>query len=162
VRVAYTVSLLGDCASARGDLQTAEAQYKRAADIYRSAVGKADPHTAAAESNLGNVYLKESKYALAEQTLHEVDNSIGAASPQSLVTAVARGRWGRALLALKRYPEAEAKLTSAHEIMKAQQKLAPDEYKNICSSLVSLYLATNQPDKAKLYRSELSSGPAER
>lgn len=144
-RVALTLISLGELASRRGDMKAAEGYTSRALDIYEALSGKGDVHTAAARSNLGVIYLKEGRDAMAEAALRGAVAVISLLPPGNNLIGVARGRWGRALLRLKRYPEAEQQLTEADALTKAQHNPPAVEVANIRSDLVALALATNQP-----------------
>ena len=159
-RIAFTLNALGDIATATGALSEAEADYTRALAIDHALFGDASSRTALIRSNLGAVYLKQSRNVLAETTLRQAVEALKAVPPGNNMIGVARGRWGRALLVLKRYPEAEEQLNAAHELLKAQRTPPPTEVANVRADLVKLYLATHHPDKAQPYQAELAAGNA--
>ena len=143
-RVALTLLSLGDLAVRRGELQSAEASIARAVTLLKLSLGESDFHTAAAESTLGTVYLKEFRYSLAESTLRHSVQVISRLPPGNNLIGVARGRWGRALLALQRYPEAQQQLTSAAILLEAQHNPPPIEVKNVTNDLAVLNSRTTK------------------
>jgi eukaryotic-like serine/threonine-protein kinase len=156
-RVAFTLNALGEIALSRGDLPTAEADFLRASTIDEKLLGEKNAYTAVYKSNLGIVYVKESKYVLAESTLRSAVDSLATLPPGNRLIGIARGRWGKALLALGRYPEAEEQLTAAYQLLKALPHAPSLEVRNVSEDLVKLYEATHRADKARSLNAELSA-----
>ena len=144
-RVAATLVSLGTLSVNRGDLQPAEAYLSRAVEIFHATLGDDDPHTAAARSTLGTAYLKEHRYLLAESTLRQSVEVIAKLPSGNSLIGASRARWGRALLALHRYDEAEQQLIAGEELMRAQRTPPPLDVKNVQSDLVALSLVTHRP-----------------
>jgi len=144
-RVAFTLNGLGEIESRRGDLARAEADLRRAVAINESLFGESNYKTAATRSNLGAVYLKETKNELAEATLKQAVVALALLPAGNNLIGIARGRWGRALLALKRYSEAETQLTLADGLLKAQHNPAPGEVANVRSGLATLSSIMHRP-----------------
>jgi serine/threonine-protein kinase len=149
-RVAFTRNALGDLELKRGDLPEAESEYRQAAEISRSLLGETNLYTALYDSNLANAYLRESKDELAEKRLRE-DVKVIAALPQgNNLIGVARGRWGRSLLHLHRYSEAEEQLVAASKALKAQARPSSNEVQNVCHDLAAVAAVTHRPGKVNV------------
>jgi tetratricopeptide (TPR) repeat protein len=159
-RVAFTLNALGEIAFARGDLPAAESDFLRASTIDETLLGEKNAYTSAYKSNLAQVYLKESKNVQAESTLRGAVEFLATLPPGNHLIGVARGRWGRALFALGRYPEAEEQLVSAYRLMKAQQHAPALELHNVSDDLTKLYNVTHQAEKAKVLKAELATNGA--
>jgi serine/threonine-protein kinase len=156
-RVAYTLNALGQISTRRENFPEAEAYFSRAATIYRLVLGDKNIRTAECISNLGNVYLKESRNELAENTLQDAVEVLATLPPGNGLIGVARGRWGRSLLALHRYPEAEKQLTSAYQELKAQPHPPLTELQNVNEDLAKYHDLTNRPGKATVFKAQLAS-----
>jgi len=156
-RVAFTLNALGEIAFSRGDLPAAESYFLRASTIDQQLLGEKNAYTAAYKSNLGQVYLKESKNAEAESMLRGVVNDLATLPPGNRLIGIARGRWGQSLLALGRYPEAEEQLVAAYQLFKAQQHPPTLELHNVSEDLIKLYGLTHQTEKAKALNTELAA-----
>jgi serine/threonine-protein kinase len=158
-RVSFTLSALGEIAIRRKELQSAEADFSRALAIDRSIFGAENYKSAGVESSLGLAYLEESRNVLAEAALRHAVSVLAPLPAGNNMIATTRERWGRALLALKRYDEAEVQLTSAAELIKAQRNAPVAEVDRIDNELIALYLATHRPEQARSYQTVLSSKP---
>jgi serine/threonine-protein kinase len=155
-RVAFTLDALGTIAMGKDDLPTAEADFSRAVAAFRSTLGNFDTHTGISLGNLGAVYLKEARYALAEATLRQAVEVLKTLPPGNNLIGTARARWGRSLLALKRYPEAEEQLTAARDLLNAQRTPPPIDVANVRSDLAALSVATHRSGKAIANQTELA------
>jgi serine/threonine-protein kinase len=150
-RVSFTLNALGEIAVRRKELKSAEADFSRSLAIDQSIFGPDNYKPAGIRSNLGFVYLEESRNALAEATMRQAVAVLAKLPAGNNLIATARERWGRALLALKRYDEAETQLTSAAELIKAQRNAPVAEVDRIRSEIVALYTATHRSEQAAVY-----------
>lgn len=159
-RISYTLNALGEIAVRRRDLATAEADFTRAVAVDKALFGDSNYMTAAMKGNLGIVYLKESKNALAEETLHQAVDVLALLAPGNNLIGTARERWGRCLLALKQYGPARTQLMLANELLIAQHGVPPAEMVNLKNDFASLALATRTPEATDSHAVEASNkGP---
>jgi hypothetical protein len=77
-------------------------------------------------------------------------------SPQHLNTGIGRIKLGRALVGQKRYSEAEVELLAGYEILTKQTSPSVSWLRNAREDLVKLYTASNKPEQAKRFKSELT------
>jgi tetratricopeptide (TPR) repeat protein len=151
------LNALGEIAVRRKELKSAEADFSRSLAIDQSIFGPDNYKPAGIRSNLGFVYLEESRNALAEATMRQAVAVLAKLPAGNNLIATARERWGRALLALKRYDEAETQLTSAAELIKAQRNAPVAEVGRIHSELSALYVATQRPVQARIYQAAVNN-----
>ena len=152
-RTALTLDMLGRIVLKRGDAPTAQADFTRALEIDRSVMGDDSPRTAAVEVDLGDTYLQEAKCAEAETILRQAVKVMTASLPAGdLHIAVGQASWGRALLCLRRYPEAEAQLTAGYRNLEKQSRPPLARVQQVRQNLAAVYDALGQPDRAKQFR----------
>ena len=154
-RIAYTLNSLGEIAFKAGDWHEAEADYGRAVAVARSVLPEKDVYASMYQSNLANIYLKESKYADANAILRGVVEVQSQLPPGNVLIATSRFRWGKALEGLHRYPEAEEQLTQAYHLLKASPHPQSGQLRDASDELLKLYGLSNQPQKAKTLEAEL-------
>jgi serine/threonine-protein kinase len=118
---AFTLDMLGRIALRRNDAETARSDFSRSLAIDRSLLGDDNPRTAAVKVDLGDAYIRQGKYAEADSVVQQAVNALHASLPATdLHIGLAQATWGRALLHLKRYREAETQLTASYQIFQAQ------------------------------------------
>ena len=111
-----------------------------------------------AASNIGSVYLARKDHKRAEPFYRDAIKIYRETlSPTHLNTGIARVKLGRALVRQGRYPEAEVELLAGYEILMKQTAPSVSWLKNAREDLVKLYTASNQPEKAKKFQTELQN-----
>ncbi len=152
-RVAVTLVTLGRIAVKRGNLSAAEADFSRALEIDRSLFGEQNGQTVGASSDLGDVLLRQGDNAKAEQLLQGAVKTGTALFPAGDAhVGFAQVRWGRALLRLKRFPEAETQLSAGYQCLQKQAHPPAQQIQEARQDLASVYEALHQPDKARQFR----------
>jgi serine/threonine-protein kinase len=156
-RVASAVNDLGAVAQRRGNYDEAEAAFRRMRDIYRSVYGTSHYLIGIATSNIGGVYTARKDHQRAEPLYREAIAMFEATQgPQHLNTGIARLKLGDSLVAQKRYGEAEKDLLTGYEILVKQTSPSVSWLTRARENLVKLYTASNQPEKAKKFQTELT------
>lgn len=160
-QVASVLNELGSVAYARKRLDEAEARFSRMADVYRSIYGGHHYLIGIAVSNLAGVYLERRQYGRAEQLYREALQVFAETLPPNhLNTGIAQIKLGRTLLRAQRYGEAEEHILSGYNILKKQASPSVSWLRNARQDLAAVYDATNQPDKAALFRAESAQAQA--
>jgi serine/threonine protein kinase len=159
-RIAFTLDTMGKIAVKRGDLDAAKADFSRALAINRTLLGDGNYQTALIKADLGDIYARESQYALAETMLRESVQAIEPLPPGNPYIGLARARWGSSLLHLKRYKDAEKQLLAAYEAMKTMHNPPLGQIRGVREDLVALYEAQNQQENAKKYKIEIAAAEA--
>jgi tetratricopeptide (TPR) repeat protein len=153
--VALALNLQGVIALKRGNLDEAEADFRRMADIYRSAFGDKDRHVAHSLLRFGELYLAKNDYSRAEQYFRQsirlYTENLAADSVQ---TGGARVELGGVLLRERRYEEAEAELLAGYRIVAPGRKASLEAAVSARRDLVSLYETLHMAAKAEEFRSE--------
>src|SRR6185437_16006715 len=140
-----------------------EADDRRMLAIYRTNYGEKHQFTALALSNLGHLYWWEKHYRRAEALFREALAIYTQVLPAgALNSAIAQLRLGRALLAEKRYREAETYSLAGYETVKKQVNPSSEYLRSGASDLVKIYSALNQPAQAARFRAELQAGQSKR
>jgi serine/threonine-protein kinase len=154
-RVASAVNDLGAVALAQGNLDEAEAAFRRMAEIYRTVYGTRHYLVGIAVSNLGSVYSARGDHSAAEPLYRQaIALYVETQSPQHVNTGIGRIKLGRALVGQRRYTEAESEILAGYEILTKQTSPSVIWLRNAREDLVTLYTASNQPDKAKRFEAE--------
>ena len=152
-RIAFTLDMLGRIALRRHDPQTATADLSRALAINRSLLGDASLHTAVVKIDLADAYLQQEKYADADALLQQgVKVVLASLPPGDLHVGTAHASWGRALLHLRRYREAETELTASYQNLTSQAKPPVARIQDVRQDLAAVYDAEGKPDQAKQFR----------
>jgi hypothetical protein len=118
-------------------------------------------------SHLASILLKQERFAEAEsmarqaQELYEATPNLHS-GPNDFRTFYATSQVGAALLGQKRYAEAEPFLLKGYEGLKQRAALIGHMHNWISPSdalrgVIQLYEATNQPEKARIWRGELDA-----
>jgi eukaryotic-like serine/threonine-protein kinase len=156
-RVASAVNDLGSVALLSGDLDTAEQAFTRMSQIYRSVYGEKHYLIATAISNLGSVYVARKDYRRAEAQYREAIALYSETqSPEHLNTGIGRIKLGRALVGQERYEEAENELLTGYDILTKQTSPSVSWLRAAREDLVKLYTASNKPELARKFQSELA------
>jgi tetratricopeptide (TPR) repeat protein len=160
-RVALTLDMLGPIALKAGDPETAQADFSRALEIDRSLLGDDSLRTAIVKVDLADAYIRQSKYAEADAILRPAVKVIVTSFPATDVhIGAAESSWGRALLHLKRYRDAETQLTAGYQILQKQPRPPLARIQEVRQDLAAVYDALGQPDQAKQFHSGLSGADA--
>jgi eukaryotic-like serine/threonine-protein kinase len=159
-RIAFTLDSLGRIAVRRGNLADAQAEFSRALAIDQSLLGGQNYQTGAIESDLGDLYNKESKYALAEPVLRDSVTALGGFPAGHPLLVQAQARWGHSLVGLKRYSDAEKQLDTAIHFMEASRTPPAAQLQAARQDLVAVYQASNRPQDAKKLQAELTAASA--
>jgi serine/threonine protein kinase len=152
-RIAVTLDMLGRIALKRDDAAAARADFSRALEIDRSLMGDDNLRTAVVKVDLADVDIRETKYAEADKLLKPAVTRIATSFPAGDVhIGTAQSSWGRALLHLGRYREAETQLTMGYQNLEKQPQPPVARLQQVRQDLVSVYDAMGQPDQAKQFR----------
>jgi serine/threonine protein kinase/Tfp pilus assembly protein PilF len=157
-RVANVLNELGTVALQRGKLDEAEARFRRMVDIYKGAYGEHHYLYVLASANLASVYLARNDYPRAAQMFQRVvEGYTQTLSPDHLYTGIAQIKLGRALAGQKRYAEAEGHTLAGYKILTKQTSPSVTWLESARKTLVTIYDALNQPEKAAEFRAELTA-----
>jgi tetratricopeptide (TPR) repeat protein len=159
-RVAFTLNSLGEIAYRDENWSEAQSDYEKAAVMERALLGETDIHTTVYESNLANVYMKQGRYAPAEAILRRVVDIQSKLPPGNVLIAVTRTRWGKALVGLHRYAEAEIQLTQAYQLLRNSKHPSGEQLRAVSEELIQLYKLLDQPLKAKAIEAEVMAASA--
>jgi serine/threonine-protein kinase len=160
-RVAGTLNELGKILQQQGNLDAAEADFRRMADIYRSVYSGKHYYIGIALCNLAGVLVDRKDYSGAEKSFYEaLEIYAQTLPPDHLNVGIARVRLGRALLLDKHYSEAESESRVGYEILKKQPS-APERWiNNAQTDLAREYELLRQPDKAEKFRTAMVQSPS--
>lgn len=151
-KVANVLNELGTVALQRDRYEEAAARFSRMAEIYKKAYGERHYLYALANANLASVYLAEKDFPRAEQMFRQVVTLYTQAlSANHQFTAIAEIKLGRSLVGEKRYAEAEQQILTGYDILSKQTSPSASWLKSARESLVTVYNALNEPDKAAKY-----------
>jgi tetratricopeptide (TPR) repeat protein len=145
--------MLGRIAFKRGDAEVARSDFSRALDIDRSLIGDDSLRTAVVKVDLADVDILETKYADADVLLNPAVRRIAASFPAGDIhIGAAESSWGRALLHLGRYREAETQLTLGYQNLQKQPQPPLARLQQVRQDLAAAYDALGQPEQAKQFR----------
>ncbi len=153
-RIAVVESLMGDLAMKRRQRKIAEKLFRSAAAIFKTAFGEHHEFYLHQLSNLGSVNLAQKKPVEAESLLRRAVEGLRAAVPAQRYTGMAELRLGEALAAQNRLSEAEHHGFAGYLILRKLMGPRAAELQDARKELVTIYLALNQPAKAKEFRAE--------
>ncbi|HEX5227910.1 MAG TPA: tetratricopeptide repeat protein [Bryobacteraceae bacterium] len=160
-KVANVLNELGTVALQRDHYEEAAARFSRMAEIYKKAYGERHYLYALANANLASVYLAEKDFPRAEQLFRRVVMLYTEAlSPKHQFTAIAEIKLGRALAGEKRYAEAEQQILTGYDTLSKQTSPSASWLKSARESLVTIYSALNEPEKAAKYAANESRAVA--
>jgi len=146
---------LGKAAMQQGNLDEAEVDFQRQANIYRTVYKGKHYYIGAAQVNLGGVYMERKQYAQAERSFRDALQIYGQTLPADhLNVAIARIKLGRALVPQHRYAEAEVESRAGYEILIKQTNPPETWLQNASKDLVEEYRALHQPEKAAKFQAE--------
>ena len=158
-RVASAVNDLGAVALRRGNYDEAEAAFTRMGDIYKIGIRhEALSHRHRHLEHRQRVHRAQGPQAC-RTVLSRGDRDVRGdpvARPH-LNTGIGRIKLGSALVGQERYAEAEKELLAGYEILMKQTSPSVSWLKNAREDLVKLYTASNQPEKAKKFQTELQN-----
>jgi tetratricopeptide (TPR) repeat protein len=155
--VAVTLVMLGRIALKRADPETARAYLSRALEIDQSLLGDGNLRTAVVKVDLADAYIQESKYAEAGAILSPAVKVIVTSFPAGEVhIGTTESSWGRVLLHLKRYQEAETQLNAGYQNLEKQHQPPLARIQEVRQDLAAVYDALGRPDQAKQFRITLA------
>jgi serine/threonine protein kinase len=156
--------LLGWAYDQAGQLAKAERLYRESLEQARRALGADHMHTAGALVLLGLNLLRQNKSADAEAVLRECLAIYEKKQPNAWSTFNTKSVLGGALLAQKKYADAEPLLLQGYEGMKQREASIPPVFKarlaEALERLVQLYEAKAQKDLAEEWREKLAEQKA--
>lgn len=151
--------LLGRIEMNRGEYAQAETDLTRAVALALPVYGEDGYEYAIFSAELGELYRREQHYDHADAILSKAVKALGInRSPDPSNMASAQLSWGRTLLALKRYPEAEKQLTAAYGVFKSEKQTPAADMQKIGADLIALYAALREPEKVKAMQAERDAG----
>lgn len=145
----------------RGDFDTAAEMFQRVLELDRKLLGEGHPYVAGTERSLGDTLMKAGKGNIAWAHLEEAERiyllTYDSEHPNVLVT---RSFMGRCLTQQGRYAEAETVLLSVYPLL--EEHFGPSHHRTLSAArtLVELYEASGELEKAAEYRSRAQSEQA--
>ncbi len=156
-RVASAMNELGNIAIMRGQLDEAKTRFLRMVDIYRKIYPGGHYLVGIALSNLGSAYMTGNDNRQAEQHFREALAMFAQTLPPDHINiAIARIKLGRTLLRQKQYNAAEQETLAGYKILTNQVNPSVSWLKSARSDLVEVYGSLGQPEKADVFRKELT------
>ena len=154
--------LLGRIEMNRGENAQAETDLTRAVALALPVYGEDGYEYVMMSAELGELYRREQRYDRADALLSPAVNSLKInRSPDPSNMASVQLSWGRTLLALKRYPEAEKQLTAAYGVFKSEKQTPAADMQKVREDLIAVYAALKEPDKVKAMQAEMAGAGAE-
>ena len=151
---------LGLALQHQGNLDEAEDDFRRQAEIYKSVYGDKSQQLGAAIAYLAGLYADRKDYAKSEQLYRDALKLYADSLPEGhLNIAIAHVKLGGVLFRDKRYSEAEAESRAGYELLMKQSTPPALWVQTARNDLLSEYDAMDQSEKAAKVRSELG-GPA--
>jgi serine/threonine protein kinase len=158
------LSILSALYAKQGNLKKLGPLLIEARDITRARWGPDSGLTAGANQAVATLFLVQKDYARAEPYLHDLLAYRVKNEPESLARFKDESAYGVCLLEQKKYPEAAPALVSAYEGLKAREKSAPAQERNLASDvlkrIIGLYEAWGNKDAAEQWRRKLPLPPA--
>jgi len=155
--VASTINELGNIAVAEDRYDEAVAQFSRMVEIYRTAYGEKHYLIGTALSNLASAYNAMKQYGKAEPLFREALAMFEATlPPEHTSTAIAHIKLGRNLLRQRRFAEAAPETLAGYEIIKPQAAPGNGFLRAARIDLAAIYDTLGQPEKASVFKSELT------
>ena len=108
--------------------------------------------------NLGDIYIGQDRYEDAERLLQPAVDGVKKTLPRiHMMTGFTIRKYGACLTGLRRFPEAEAVLLEAHEIL--VEAAGPEHFQTAraVSDLLALYDAWGKPAKTTEWQARLPS-----
>ena len=160
--VGLALNGLGIVALRGGNLDEAEADFRRMSEIYRAAFGERDRHAAGSLLRLGQVYAARHEDAHAEQTFRDAIQLFSQVlAPDNVQTGTARIELGNLLLRERRYREAETELLAGYRIVTPGRKPLLEAAVHARRDLIAVYQALNSPQDAARMRAEQEAAARE-
>ena len=154
--LAKPLQMLGRIETREGKFAQAEADLTRAVTLALPVYGKDGYEYAMMSAELGELYRRERHYDRANAILSQAVQSLKInRSPGPINMASAQLSWGRTLLALKRFHEAEQQLTAAYLVFKSDKQTPAADLQKIREDMIALYTALKEPDKVKTMQTEM-------
>jgi hypothetical protein len=139
--------------------EKAEPIYLEALEIERHVLAPGHPRRLAGMNELGALYLRTRKYALAEGLLREALNSHNKSGADTWVRYNCESLLGASLLAQRKYVEAEPLLLSGYEGMLLRKTTMPWDRQmalnDAAERILQLYKSLGKPEKVLEWREKL-------
>ena len=156
-RVAFTVATMGSVALDLKKLDEAEADFARAAGIYRSVRGDEHQSVAIALANVASISLAKKQYARAEQLFRDVIRRFEKVLPaDDLNIGIARIKLGHSLLGQKRYQDSVTELLAGYGIAAKQTSPSVSWLNTARKDLVKAYDGLGEHGKAEKIGTEFA------
>jgi tetratricopeptide (TPR) repeat protein len=156
--VAFALDSLGKLAYKRGDLDAAQTYFERSLTISKVLWGDTDFNTGVVKSDLSDAFVGKKQYLRAEELLSQAVSAVTRQPrPGNPSVGVVQVKFGRALVLLKRYRDAEAPLTAGYAILAPKPSVFQERLEQARKDLVTVYTALHEPDQAAKFRSELAT-----
>lgn len=146
---------LGQALLAQGKLDEAQKMLSGALEKRRSILGNEHPITLQTKNHYGRLLQAQGKLQESEVYLRQAMEIAESKLPGHWRTAVYRGDYGRSLVELERYSEAEEKLAKAQ--MELEDAFGAEDFRTqrVIRARVKLHEAWGKPEKAAEYRAML-------
>ena len=144
----------------QGNLDEAEADFRRQAEIYKSVYGDKHQQYGTALANLAGVYADRKDFTKAEQLYRDALKLYTAALPPGHMNiAITRVKLGSVLLREGRYSDAESESLAGYDLL-TQQTTPPAKWVRAArTDLAAEYDGLNDAEKAAKIRAQLSGPP---
>jgi hypothetical protein len=153
----FGIERAGPRAQQRGNLDEAEADFRRMAQIYKTVYNDKHYLIGVALSNLAGVYKDRKQYAESERIFREVLKRYAVVlEPDHQMVGIARVRLGETLLAAGRTRDAETELESGYAILTKQKTPSVTWLERARKGLVAVYDSLGRPADAAKIRTELA------
>lgn len=157
-QIAAALLGLGRIEIKRGNLKAAEADFNRAAEMDQSLFGDQNYQTAIMRAELGNVYVRESQPERGESMLRDAVAVLQRhLRPGDGRIVRAQELWGHSLVEANKFSDAESPLAAAYQALRQRPNPPLAEIADVRRDLSAVYIALNQPEKAKTYQLELAT-----
>jgi serine/threonine protein kinase len=146
-----------------GRLEEAVPLFERLIQLRTANLGADDPRVATVQDDLGRTLVRQRKYAEAEPLLRAALAVRQKAKSGGWLAASTQAALGEALAGLRKYAEAEELLLAGYQGLTKAQDLPPrsrPRRTQVLESLVQLYDAMGQQEKAEAWRKRLEETQA--
>jgi eukaryotic-like serine/threonine-protein kinase len=151
--VASVLNEIGNIAYMRDQYDEAEARFTRALNIYKTVYHDHHSFIAVALSNIASVYMDRKDFPHAEKLFREaVQRFTDTQGADHINTAIAQIKLGRVILRQHRYREAEVQTLAGYGTLSKQASPSVTWLKSARKSMVEIYDATKEPEKAAQYK----------
>jgi serine/threonine-protein kinase len=160
-RVASAVNELGNIAIQRGEYDEAKAAYGKMLAIYRAVHPGRHYLIGTALSNLGSAHMAAKENEQAEGLFQQaIEMFTATLAPDHINTAIARIKYGRALLRLRRYAKAKEQSLAGYEVLSKQAKPSIGYLNAARGDLAEIHAALGEQERAAAFREEMAAAQA--